>query len=106
MSSHISIRPLKSKGSYAILLRELKDEDSDSDKSKHFEAKLGKIETSFNTTRMQILNHGSSVTHLWAEVVGITHGFNDISITQGSWTILFDRFFKINFVTYFITPKP
>ena len=40
-----------------------------SDESDVFEVKLNKIETSFSTTRMQILRH---VIDMWAEVVGIT----------------------------------
>jgi len=32
--------------------------------------------------------------------------FVGITITRGSFTILFDRFFKINCVTYCNTPKP
>jgi len=48
---------------------------------------------------MQILSH---VTDLWAKVVGIAMG---LTITRGRWTILFDRIFKTNCVTHFITPS-
>jgi len=48
---------------------------------------------------MQILRH---VTDIWAEVVGITHGLHDIIRELEDFVC---SFFKIQYVTYLLTPN-